>query len=179
VQFFVVKYTGEDKLAAIQRYLAGNESYNEIATSIGTSDSVIRNWVMQYKEHGMEILTEKSYTSYSAQFKLDVLNYMNNNGTSPNKTAAVFNISSPGLVRKWRNQFEIGGIDALKLKKKGLSNMDKKSKENEPIKGSKEALEAENERLRMENAYLKKLHALIQEKEKSQNRINMAIAELP
>ncbi|WP_226527305.1 helix-turn-helix domain-containing protein [Metabacillus niabensis] len=74
---------------------------------------------MQYKEHGMEVLSEKSYTSYSAQFKLDVLNYMNNNGTSPNKTAAISNISSPGLVRKWRNQFETGGIDALKSKKKG------------------------------------------------------------
>lgn len=46
----MVKYTGEDKLAAIQRYLGGNE----IATSIGISDSVIRNWVI-YKEHGMEL----------------------------------------------------------------------------------------------------------------------------
>ena len=37
---------------------------------------------------------EKRYTNYSAQFKLDVLNYMNEHGTSINETAAIFNIPS-------------------------------------------------------------------------------------
>jgi transposase-like protein len=166
----MAKFTGEDKLVIVQRYLAGVESYSTIARSIGTSDSVIRNWVMQYEQFGAEVLFRKSYTSYSAQFKLDVLNYMNDNGTSPNETAVIFNISSPALIRKWRIQFESKGIGALKSKKKGRPAMKKEPKKNELIKGSKEALEAENERLRMENAYLKKLQALIQEKEKSQNR---------
>jgi transposase len=166
----MAKFTGDDKLAAIQRYLTGEESYITIAKSIGTSDSVVRNWVMQYEQHGIEVLFKKSYASYSAQFKLDVLNYMNDNGTSPNETAVIFNITSPALIRKWRSQFESDGMGALESKKKGRSTMKKKSKKNQPIEGSKEALEAENERLRMENAYLKKLQALIQEKEKSQNR---------
>ncbi|MBP1155201.1 hypothetical protein ACVLD2_000891 [Paenibacillus sp. PvR052] len=39
-----------------------------------------------------------------------------------------------------------------------------------PAEGSAEALQAELERLRMENAYLKKLNALVQSKEKSPNK---------
>ncbi|KZE08386.1 regulator of replication initiation timing [Bacillus mycoides] len=38
------------------------------------------------------------------------------------------------------------------------------------IEGSIEALQAKNERLRMENAYLKKLNVLVQNKEKSRNK---------
>ncbi|PHA02319.1 transposase [Bacillus pseudomycoides] len=48
--------------------------------------------------------------------------------------------------------------------------MKKKPEKNQQVEGSEEVLKVEIERLRMENAYLKKLHALIQEKEKSQNK---------
>jgi transposase len=165
----MAKFTAEDKLATVQRYLEGGESYASIGDSIGTSNSVVMNWVMQYQHHGIEAF-KKSYTSYSAQFKLDVLNYMNNNGTSPNETAAIFNITSPALIRKWRILFETHGIDALELKKKGRPKMIKKTKKSTPVEGSVEALKAELERLRMENAYLKKLNALVQNKEALQSK---------
>ena len=114
----MVKFNLNDKLAAVERYLIGEESYDRIADSIGTVKAMIENWVLQYQHHGEEAF-KKSYTSYSAQFKLDVLNYMNDYGTSPNETAAIFNITSPALIRKWRIQFETLGIDALEPKKKG------------------------------------------------------------
>ncbi|HEE9035510.1 TPA: transposase, partial [Bacillus cereus] len=118
---------------------------------------------------------EKGYTTYSAQYKLDVLNYMFENGTSPNETAVIFNISSPGLIRKWRIQLHQKGVDALKSKKKGRQSMTKDNqksiKKQTQTEESVEALQAELERLRMENAYLKKLNALVQNKEKSPNKI--------
>ncbi|MCQ6277624.1 transposase, partial [Bacillus sp. V3B] len=126
--FFMVKFTDEEKLAVVQRYKTGMESYSTIGKSIGTSDSVVRNWVMQYERNGVEGLLKKSYTNYSAQFKLDVLNFMNDNGTSPNETATLFHITSPALIRKWRIQFESQGVDALKSKKKGRPTMKKDSK---------------------------------------------------
>jgi transposase len=48
--------------------------------------------------------------------------------------------------------------------------MKKETNKTQPAEGSKEALQAEIERLRMENAYLKKLKALIQEKERLRNK---------
>ena len=46
------------------------------------------------------------------------------------------------------------GIDAL-YSKTGASNDEKETKKEQPVEGSQEALLAEIERLRMENAYLK------------------------
>jgi transposase len=73
-------------------------------------------------------------------------------------------------VWNWRYLFETQGMDALQPKKKERPSMKKETKKSQRVEGSQEALLAENERLRMENAYLKKLHALIQEKEKLQNK---------
>ena len=71
----MAKFTAEDKLTAVQRYLEGGESYSSIGDSIGTSASVVMNWVMQYQHHGAErLLLKKSYSSYSAKFKLYKLN---------------------------------------------------------------------------------------------------------
>ena len=118
----MTKFSGDVKLAAVQRYLEGVESYSSIAASIGASAYMVRNWVLQYEHQGEEAFV-KSYTSYSVQFKLDVLNYMNTYGTSPNETAAIFRITSPGLIRKWRMQFQSQGIDALISKKKSSGMM--------------------------------------------------------
>jgi transposase-like protein len=90
---------------------------------------------------------------------------LNDHGTSPNETAAIFNISSPALIRKWRIQVDSQGIDALKSKKKGRPTVKKKTKKTTAVSGSVEALQAEIDHLRMEVAYLKKLNALVQKKE--------------
>lgn len=82
----------------------------------------------QFEYH--EIITfEKNNTPHPIQYKLDVLNYMNENGTSPNEEAAfIFNISSSVLIIKWRNQLGTQGIDATKSKKKRRPSTTKKMK---------------------------------------------------
>ena len=165
----MTRFTNEQKLEAITRYQYGSESTNEIAKSMATSDSVIRNWIKQFEYHGLAAF-EKSYTSYTAQFKMDVLNYMNENGVSPNEAAVIFNISSPGLIRKWRIQLASVGMDAFVPKVKGRPSMKKethKQSKQTPGEGSTEALQARIKQLEMENEYLKKLNALVQAKEKS------------
>jgi len=138
------KFNLDLKIEAIHQYLSRNEGIKSIAKSLGINHEILRMWIKQYEYHGLKAF-EKTYTAYSLTYKLDVLNYMNENG-----------------------------IDALKPKIKGRHRMTDKNKKGlqkqEPAEGSVEALQAELERLRMENAYLKKLNALVQNKEKSPNK---------
>jgi len=168
----MTKISSDEKLLAVKRYQNGSESLKTIADSIGLHHSVFSNWIRQFEYHGEDAF-KKGYTSYSAQDKLDVLNYMNEHGTSVRETAAAFNIASHSTILSWQRSLELHGIDALQPKKKGRPSMKKDLKEQKNqtlVEGSVEALQAEVDRLRMENAYLKKLNALVQNKGKSPNK---------
>lgn len=171
--FLLAKYTPDEKLEAVQRYLNGNDGYRSLAKILGMDPKLLHYWIKTYQYHGVEAFT-KSYTNYPAAFKLDVLNYINDYGTSVRETAAIFNLSTPVLLLKWKKQMETEGMDALESKKRGRPSMkkenQKKTKRQQPKEDTVEALQEELERLRMENAYLKKLNALVQNKEKSQNK---------
>lgn len=162
----MTKFTANQKIEAAMAYRNGTDSMNGIAKSLGADPAMVRNWVKQFDHHGPTAFS-KPYTSYSAQFKLDVLHYMKENGVSVNEAAAIFNITSPSLIRKWRRQSEADGHGTLIPKKKGRPPMkDKTRKEpgRAPSEGSAAALQAEIDRLRMENEYLKKLNALVRSK---------------
>ncbi|MED3352928.1 IS3 family transposase, partial [Bacillus thuringiensis] len=128
----------------------------------GISDTIILNWVNQYKQNGLEAFLKRC-TNYTQQFKLDVLNFMIENGMSLFETAAIFNIPAPSTISVWKKQLETQGIDALQSKKKGRPSMKKDS--NKQLKqhlaeGSVEALEARIKQLEMENEYFKKVKCL-------------------
>jgi transposase len=168
----MARFTAEEKIQAVKRYIDGTEGHKTIAKAIGVSHGVFFNWIQQYQYHGEQAF-EKRYTTYTVEDKLEVLQYMIENGTSFSETAAIFNIPAPSTLTMWHKQFRLEGIDALKPKKKGRTSMKKDNKKNiqkQPEEGSVESLQAEVERLRMENAYLKKLNALVQNKEKSPNK---------
>ncbi|WP_142390373.1 helix-turn-helix domain-containing protein, partial [Bacillus thuringiensis] len=93
-----------------------------LAKSIKVHPSIIQQWVKRYKAVG-EKAFEKRYTTYSLEYKLDVIHYMNANGTSLRETAAFFNIPSCETLRKWKAAYETEGLDALKSKKKGRLTM--------------------------------------------------------
>lgn len=170
----MVKFSVEKKLEVVQKYLKNEGGYRFLSEIYGTTHNTIKKWVLQYQYHGEEGLV-KTYTNYTIQFKLDVLNYMNEQGTSLYETAAIFNIPAPSTILTWKLKLETEGLDALKSKKKGRLSMKKETKNTEsknpaPVEGTVEALQAKIERLEMENAYLKKLNALVQMQEKLQTK---------
>lgn len=169
----MAKFTSLEKIQAVKRYVEGTEGYKSIAKEMGVSTSVFHTWIQLYRHQG-ESGFKKRYTPYSIEDKLKILSYMNEYGTSIRETDAIFNISSHATLLKWEKQFQERGIDALKSTKKGRLQMKKdgkkKADQETQTEESMESLQEEINRLRMENAYLKKLNTLVQNKERLLNK---------
>lgn len=95
---------------------------------------------------------------------------MTENGTSLCETAAIFNIPAHSTLAVWKRKFETQGIDALQSQEQGRLSMKKDSNKQSSTESSFEALENRIKQLEMENEYLKKLNALVQNKEKAPNK---------
>ncbi|MED3795513.1 IS3 family transposase [Niallia alba] len=152
------KFTVEDKILAVQLYLSGKFSYQEVAGFVGIDRKSVMKWVRLYQKHGKEALEPRSScTFYEPSFKLDVLKYRVETGASYFNTAIHFNLSSPYTVQRWEEQYQKASGEAFVSQKEGKTTMAKKEQTD---KEKMEQLQAELEHLRMENAYLKKLKSL-------------------
>lgn len=161
------KYSSELKIEIVQYMLEGNHSFGDASRKYEITKSQIQKWVRLYKNQGIEGLIPK-YSSYSGDFKIRVVEYMHNHNASKFDTAAKFGIPSMTTVSKWERIYYQEGPEALYRNSRGRSrkNMNNKSKKIKISKDEEENLVEEVQRLRMENAYLKKLNALVQEREK-------------
>ena len=96
-----------------------------------------------------------------------MIEYMHTNYLSNFETAIHFNLANDAVVSKWERIYYEEGPQALYEEHRGRKkNMCSKPRKKKLSKEVEEDLIAENQRLRMENAYLKKLQALVQERTK-------------
>jgi len=165
------KFTTAEKLNAVLGVLEEGLSHRKAGVRVGaTNSSHVQKWVRLYKEHGIEGLSIKNWT-YDGQFKIDVIEYMHTNHLSFNEAAAKFGIPGPASVSTWNRIYNEEGREALfsnNGRRKGMGKARKPKKQNLD-KNAEEDIIAENQRLRMENAYLKKLNALVQERIQREN----------
>ncbi len=142
----------------------GSDSYHSIARKYNTSHRLVSLWVDSYKVHGKSGLSFKNDLSYTGEFKLKLLKEMNSEGLSLHQLSVKYLIS-PSLLSTWKREYKEGGLTALFMsKRKGrpLKANNKQKTSQTPSLNNEEKLIKENELLRAENDYLKKLQALIQ-----------------
>lgn len=166
----MAKHNERLKLEIVQKYLSGAASQRELAQQYGVGRYSLRCWVNTYREHGERSLRKK-HGEYSAEFKASVLHRMQSQGLSQMQVAALFDLrGGAGVVGKWLRQYHDGGPQALKPKPRARSM--KVPSPNPPDAqqppaddpSALEKLRKENEYLRAEVAYLKKLEALVRAK---------------
>ena len=159
------KYSYEDKLKAVLRILEEGMSPRESADILGTRHEIVRKWLMRYKKFGPEGLILKN-GSYDGDFKFSVIEYMHVNQLSIRQAAVEFGIPSDTTLGNWERIYYEEGPEGLYRDNRGRKSemKSKKPKKKKLKKKTEEDLIAEVQRLRMENDYLKKLQALVQER---------------
>lgn len=160
------KYSKELKLSAIKDYLSGEYSLREVTRKYEISDDyILRMWIKKYNSHSKLNDTTKGRISAMTKGRkttLDerkqIVHYCLKNNKDFQTTAETFQVSYQQVYR-WVRNYEVGGEEALK------DNRGKKKEEAEltleqKMKLEMQRLKKENERLCIENAFLKKLEKI-------------------
>ncbi|MGG2197760.1 helix-turn-helix domain-containing protein [Paenibacillus validus] len=154
-------YSAELKLQAVKDYLEGGLSqYQVIDKYKMASRNQLSRWIKKYNGHsslraytGGTAMTKGRSTTW--QERIDIVLYCLANGQEYKKAANHFQVSYQ-QVYGWVKKYEAGGQEALR-DGRGRTKAPEELTDADHHKLAMKKLEYENERLRAENAFLKKL----------------------
>ncbi|WP_223580481.1 MULTISPECIES: IS3 family transposase [Enterobacter] len=174
----MAKFSLEFKKEVSEKYLEDELSLKSVARMYDISPCTVRKWAYAYREHGIGVLTGKK-GRYSADFKLMVVKEVVDDGFSVRETAVKHGIPAFGTVCTWLEKYRKHGEDAFTRKNQKIIPVPDKSITPVPPQPALTDVEREElEQLRVENAYLKKLKALVQQKTLSAQEKVSIVSEL-
>ena len=171
------KYSTQFKLSAIGAFLSGAYGFRRVGADFGVDPTLLRRWIAAYRQHGEQGVTPRARQSYTTEFKLMVLQTKWRDHLSLREVAALFNLGCSSQVGRWEREYYSSAIEAPRPGPQGLPVVMSKPKfpkpqtplPSESIKDedlTHDQLLARLYQARVENAYLKKLKALREEKER-------------
>jgi transposase len=159
------RYSKKVKTAAVNDFLSGQYSQVEIVRKYEISSrSVLQRWIRIYNDHrGLEETKREKNSmikgrSTTLEERFEIVMYCLQHGKNYQQTSDHFNVSYQ-QVYQWIKKFEKEGADGLE-DKRGKRKTESELTPEEKIQREMKRLEQENERLRAENAFLKKLEEL-------------------
>jgi transposase len=158
------RYSRAAKLRLIRRYESGIP-IRVLSAQTGVYLTVIKEWFRQYNANGIDGLSLKN-GPYPAALKIEIASRVIKKELSLHQASIDYRISR-SVIRDWVKKVQWYGVGELFIDNRGRPperTMDKKAvRTSKPLSREQELL-IENERLRAENAYLKKLKALVEER---------------
>ena len=182
----MAKYSTEYKLKIVREYLAGQGGYRALSKRHEITESQIEHWVKAYRAFGEDGLKRsRAQQTYSFEFKRSAVECYLSTEASYQDVALAHGLNNPSMLVRWTKEYRSGGVDALKPKPKGRApTMPRKMKEcpqdlpQDETAQQLKALQDENLKLRIENAYLKELRRLrLQEEMQSKKQGSSAASE--
>ena len=167
-----MKYSKEFKLECVTKYKNGDYIKDPPGVNHRDFQKQVRRWVRQYDSLGEIALDHNRYTLSIDKRKELIVRV--ESGESYTSVAVSAGIQAE-LLKRWHKIYLQDGIEGLQSLKRGNPKMNNKPKikkslddmsDKEKIKYYQEQLEY----LEAENAYLKKLRALVQSKQDQQRK---------
>lgn len=161
------KHDFDFRLWVVRKVITGKHTPASISQENGINKSMVKRWVSFYRKYGVDGLKPIS-NNYSVDFRLRVIRIMKAESLSLSQTCLRYKIPSVSTLWNWLRIYNALGEQGLnKIIKGRPATMPRKPKK--PLTREEQLME-ELADLRAENAYLKKLHALIQSEEKKDEK---------
>ena len=160
------KYTKEQKYQVVEDYLSGHYSLLELMKKHQISGrTILMNWVKKYTSHselndsgkGMSQTMTKGRKT-TVEERIQIVDYCLKHQKNYQLAAETFDVSYQ-QVYQWVKKFEANGEEALH-DRRGRTKEEAELTVEEKLKLEIKRIERENERLRAENLFLKKLEEI-------------------
>lgn len=102
------KLTDEQRVKAVQEYLAGKGSYGHIARKYGIAYQSLTEMVLRARTEGIDSIKSGKNRKYSAETRnKDVLDYISGKGSQA-EICSKYRIKSKSILRKWISWYNSG-----------------------------------------------------------------------